>query len=435
MSIRFKLMLLLIGLFFAAIGNAVFTFELESHGEEKLKWVNKTHEILNVTAKLFSALQDAETGQRGYLLATNTFYLEPYYSGVTNAKLNLVRLKELILDDPAQQKTIYSIEKEMKLKFEELKTTIELQQGGNRAEALKLVEENKGKQYMDNIRDYLNSFTNAELVLLEQRRGDFRENRAQITTLITVEIVFFIGLAIITFIFLQKNFFFPLTLLLASAKKVENGEELDIIDVVEKNEMGHLISTFFVMSKKVHKREQILEYTSNHDELTGLKNRITMFDEINDAINGLQASDDKLAVLFMDLDSFKQVNDTLGHDVGDLVLKETATRLNFSVRSNDTVFRVGGDEFLVIARNIKNVSDIHGVVANILKAFETQAMIQGKPIEISLSIGIAVSPDTTSNSNDIVKFSDIAMYAAKNDKDTSYKIFDKSMLRRASDVK
>lgn len=434
MSIRSKLSFLLACLFVASIGNAVFTFILEKSGDEKLAWVNHTNKVLNITEGFLSSMKDSETGQRGYLLTANISYLEPYIDGINKSKDRFNKLKELTLDNILQQKILDSIKVEMNLKFEELSKTIELFQNGNKNKALILVKENKGKKYMDDIRAQFNLFITNELILLEKRKGELAENRIQIRTLIFVEIIFFIGLAIITFMFMQRKFFLPIQLLLLCADKVKTGEELDVSDIVEKDEMGNLLSTFFFMSKSVYDRERSLDYTSKHDELTGLKNRISMFSEIEHAIHGLETSSEKLAILFLDLNSFKQVNDSLGHDIGDLVLKETADRINSSVRSNDTVFRIGGDEFLIIARAVKDVSDIQAVVANILKAFKTKAIIQGHSIDISISIGVAILPDDTNDSREVVKFADIAMYVAKRDKEANYKIFNKGMLRRSNDT-
>ena len=433
MGIRLKLSLLLVFLFIAAIFNSVFTFQLESFGEEKLKWVNHTHVVLHETEKLLGAMKDTETGQRGYLLTSSASYLEPYYNGAVKAEEGFNKLLKLTSDNPAQQEILRSVDKLMKLKFEELGETIELVQEGYMNKALEIVTQNNGKQYMDSIRRQLGSFTNTELILLAQRKGDFRENRARITTLISVEIAFFIGLAIMTLTFLRRSFFLPLQLLLSSAKKIESGDKLEVGDVIEKDEMGNLLSAFFVMSEKVFQREVELNYKAHHDELTGLLNRTTISKEIEESISDLQESGGKLAVLFLDLNLFKQVNDTLGHDVGDLILQESANRLNSSVRSSDTVFRVGGDEFLIIARNIKNTKDVHSLINKILNAFNEPAIIQGKAMDISISIGAALSPDDTNNSDEIVLFSDVAMYAAKRDKDVYFKMFDKGMLRRASD--
>ena len=321
----------------------------------------------------------------------------------------------------------------MDLKFAELDETIALETEGNHTAAHKVVADNRGKKYMDNIRTYLATFTNAELILLEQRKGDFREHRAMITTLIAVEVVIFITLALLTLSFLQKNFFTPLSLLLSSAQKVESGKKIEAVDIVSKDEMGHLLTTFFTMSEKVFKREQELDYKAHHDELTGLKNRLLVRGEIEDAIQQASRDSVKVAVIFLDLNKFKQVNDTLGHDVGDHLLIETAKRLNDATRSLDTVFRLGGDEFLIIARDLRSNSDTLRVVDKILKAFDKPALINGNTMEISISMGVAMTPDDTSDYSDLIKYSDIAMYAAKQDKQTSYKCFSRDMLKRNND--
>lgn len=433
MSIRLKLSLLMSILFLAAIFNTIFTFQLERYGEDKLKWVNHTNEVLYKTLVFQSAMKDSETGQRGYLLTSDISYLEPYYNGVTSAEENLIELERLTLDNPSQQKLLLIIKKDMQLKIDELAKTIDLAQRGGADKAIEIVKNNLGKQYMDDILTDLSLFTNAELLLLEQRKGKFRESRTQLTTLIAVELVFFIGLAIITFIFLQRSFFQPLKLLLSSAKKVESGDKLEVKDVVGKDEMGHLLATFFVMSENVFQREQVLEHKAHHDELTGLKNRISLSKEIKASMNDLERTGSRFAVLFLDLNLFKQVNDTRGHDIGDLILKETANRLHNSVRSSDTVFRVGGDEFLILLRDIKDSRDVDRVAEKILSAFVEPATIEGKPINITISIGAAVSPDNTKNSDDMIKFADIAMYAAKRDQKNSYKAFNPSMLKRVND--
>jgi diguanylate cyclase (GGDEF)-like protein len=104
------------------------------------------------------------------------------------------------------------------------------------------------------------------------------------------------------------------------------------------------------------------------------------------------------------------------------------------VRSSDSVFRVGGDEFLVLARNIENISNVHALVDNLIRAFNEPAMIRGELTDISISIGVAVAPDNANNSSELMEFADVAMYAAKREKDAYSQMFDTGMLRRTSDV-
>ncbi len=240
--------------------------------------------------------------------------------------------------------------------------------------------------------------------------------------------------AVITTSFLNRKLFAPLELLVSNTHKMENGKKLDISDVVESDEMGYLLSRFFEMNEKIHKRTMLLTYKAHHDELTGLNNRTNLYSEIGKSIKALKEFDSKFAVFFLDLDKFKYLNDTLGHDAGDQILKETAARLKNAVRCNDTVFRVGGDEFIILVKDLTAVSDVQDIVSNVLNAFISPVMIAGQAVEISLSLGISVSPDDTNNSEELVKFSDVAMYEAKRDKDTNYKFFARSMLKRISDA-
>lgn len=433
MSIRARLGLYISFLFIAAVGNPVFIFQLEKYGEEKLTWVNHTHQVLIVKERLLGSLKDTETGQRGYLLTENTSYLEPYHNGLLDSESQLELLKKLTSDNPDQLVTLAIVDKEIDLKFKELAHTIKLFQSGSYVESINAVKQNVGKQYMDRIRQQLNKFTNEELLLLEQRKGDFRAHKARITTLMIVEVLFFISLAIITAGFLQKTFFTPLKLLLTSTEKIDRGETVSVADIVSKDEMGHLLTTFFAMSEKVHQRTEDLDYKAHHDSLTGLQNRMKVNEAIQEAIEGLKKQDDKLAVLFLDLNSFKQLNDSLGHEVGDFVLQETARRLNASTRSSDLVFRIGGDEFLVMLNNVKSASYIQEIVVNIMKSFDSSANFNSHSITISPSIGIAIAPDDSVDSDEIIRFADVAMYAAKRDKKDRYKFFDQTMLKRASD--
>ena len=433
MSIRLRLTLLLGLLFFSSIGNIVFTYILEGYGDKKLAWVIHTHDVISMSDKLLSTMIDAETGQRGFLLSNDPNYLEPYYSGVIKSRAQLKKLIEITSDNPAQQKRLVKIQESMNQKIEELKLTISLMQSGKKDEALNIVIQNTGKRHMDNLRSELTSFNHAEHLLLEKRDGDFRESRAQITTLVIFELSLFIFLAVITVIFVKGSLFDPLKLLLASTAKMEKGEAQDVSALLPNDEMGYLLSRFYKMSEKVLEKNASLTYSATHDVLTGLKNRVNIHKEINDAISNLEKSKSKMAVLFIDLDEFKILNDTFGHDAGDLVLKETSLRLKESVRSGDSVFRYGGDEFIILIKDIHNVSQVDKIACEISRRFNVPVLFRGHSIDISLSMGIAISPDDSINSDNLIKYSDIAMYDAKRDKKAKHKFFSKTMVKRWTD--
>ena len=269
--------------------------------------------------------------------------------------------------------------------------------------------------------------------MLEKRKGDYKAHRAKIATVIIIEIVFFIFLGILTVSFLNRNFFDPLNILLLNTKKMEKGNKLDISDITPKHEMGYLMASFYRMNNKVYQRTQTLDYKAHHDELTGLHNRTNLLDEIEKALKNSKEFNTKTAVLFLDLDKFKQLNDTLGHDAGDAMLKETAIRLKNATRSDDIVFRVGGDEFVVLLKNITNISDAENIASNILDAFQAPMMIRDKSINILISFGVSIAPDNSEDPEKLLKMSDIAMYTSKQNKESCYKLFDNSMLKRAGD--
>lgn len=428
MNIRHKLILFISFLFITAIGNALLTFKLESYGEEKLKWVNHTNEVIITTKNLIGAIKDTETGQRGYILTNNVDYLEPYYTGLLDAEIFFMKLRSLTTDNLTQQKRLDSIKKSMKLKFEELIETIKLTEHKDYNKAIEIIKDNKGKKYMDDIRFHIDKFINAEMILLEKRKGDFRAHRAKITTIIIVEIMFFVFLAFMTMSFLNRNLFHPLKLLLSSTHKMEDGKKLEIQDVTSSDEMGYLLASFYKMNEKVHARTQKLDYKAHHDELTGLQNRTSLFDEIENSIIALKETDSKSAIMFIDLNKFKPINDTFGHDVGDAILVETAKRLKSAVRSNDIVFRIGGDEFLVLIEEVRDSSQVELIVSKILKEFAKSGTFQGHEIEIGLSIGVSIAPDDSKEADELVKMADIAMYEAKKDSENRYKMFNVSML-------
>ena len=433
MNVRLKLALFLLVLFSISIVGSILTFKLESYGDEKLIWVIHTHNMITDSEKLLSSMKHAETGQRGYLLTQEITYLEPYYTGMSNAQQMFQELRLLTKDNPEQQAALDNIDKSMKLKFDELALTVELTQYDNLSQALKVVKEDRGKDYMDSLRADLTQFINIEMILLEKRKGGFKENRTQLVTLIKMQIVVLIFLAIATIFFMKRNLFDPLNLLLSSTKKMQQGEKLDIADVVEKNEMGNLLSAFFKMNEIVHEKTEALTYKAHHDELTGLKNRSMVNDDLEYALQHAKRSHSKVAVYFIDLNKFKDINDTLGHDVGDEVLVKTSQLLTKTVRRRDNIYRLGGDEFLIIGQEITQNSGVQRLSSKLLAQFSTPMMIGTEPMDISLSIGVAIYPDHAQQGEELIKYADIAMYEAKKDEGTTCCDFTPSMLKREND--
>jgi len=154
-------------------------------------------------------------------------------------------------------------------------------------------------------------------------------------------------------------------------------------------------------------------HLAHHDGLTGLPNRTLFYDRLNQAIARARRDKESVAVLFLDLDGFKKINDTLGHDIGDALLIETAKRIQACVRESDTVARMGGDEFTAILCNVGTSNGKDIVAQKILDAIRQPFVLHKQSCAVGVSIGIAVYPNSGSNAEDLVKVADTAMYLAK----------------------
>lgn len=162
------------------------------------------------------------------------------------------------------------------------------------------------------------------------------------------------------------------------------------------------------------KSEEMIWRQANFDKVTGLPNRHMLHDRLEQEIKKAQRTSSQMALLFIDLDRFKEVNDTLGHDMGDILLVETARRICKCVRESDTVARLGGDEFTVILPEVSDTSNIERVAQCILKALSEPFHMVDEVAYISASIGVTLCPDDATNVEDMLKNADQAMYVAKN---------------------
>lgn len=167
------------------------------------------------------------------------------------------------------------------------------------------------------------------------------------------------------------------------------------------------------MTEELRKSEERALHLAQHDPLTGLPNRALFADRLNQALSLARRDDTHLALMFIDLDYFKMVNDDHGHGVGDLLLQAVAARLREAVRESDTVGRIGGDEFVVLLPTVGSRSDAQVVAGKIRESLAHPFPVSGHTLNISASIGIAVFPDHGDDEDSLRKAADDAMYAAK----------------------
>ncbi len=166
------------------------------------------------------------------------------------------------------------------------------------------------------------------------------------------------------------------------------------------------ITTRVEETRRLHDR-------AHYDELTQLPNRYLLLDRLNHLIERSERNKSKFTLFYIDLDRFKTINDTKGHAFGDKVLKETASRLLQSIRSSDTVARIGGDEFIVILENTSDINDISMMAETIIKKISEPCSIDGEDIQISCSIGIANYPENGITTDALLLYADKGMYKSK----------------------
>ena len=166
-----------------------------------------------------------------------------------------------------------------------------------------------------------------------------------------------------------------------------------------------------------------MSYQAQHDFLTGLPNRLLLTDRLTQAIALSRRHGNKVALLFLDLDRFKLVNDSLGHAIGDKLLESVAQRLTACVRTSDTICRLGGDEFVVLVSEIEHVDAATQCAEKLLAAVAVPHLVAGHEVRATLSIGISVCPDDGRDAETMLKNADTAMYHAKKMGRNNYQFF------------
>ncbi|MCK5664204.1 MAG: EAL domain-containing protein, partial [Thiotrichaceae bacterium] len=223
-----------------------------------------------------------------------------------------------------------------------------------------------------------------------------------------------IFIAVLGYLVFDRNILKPIArttraLLLQSKGK---SQELNIHSTG--SETQNLIEAFNQMSEQIKQRETRLDHMAHHDALTGLPNRLLFNERLEHATDLTKRSDKKLALMLLDLDRFKMINDTLGHLFGDKLLQQTAARLKHCMRAEDTIARLGGDEFAIILENINHPDEVDKFAHKIITLFREPFHIEEQEVHTSTSIGIALAPLNSSDPASLIRFADIAMYQSKN---------------------
>jgi diguanylate cyclase (GGDEF)-like protein len=204
------------------------------------------------------------------------------------------------------------------------------------------------------------------------------------------------------------------------------------VDLPEAGHGSRLVSFDDATSRR--NTEKILLHAALHDSLTDLPNRRLLSDRIETALNRAERTSRTVAVLFLDLDAFKTINDSFGHDAGDTMLVAVARNIISVLRTCDTVARIGGDEFVVLCEDVSSEGDISLLVGRLLEAIRRPVRLDGQLASVSASIGVAVPGVLNETGDQLVRMADLAMYRAKHNPELDYVIADETLVEVAAPV-
>ncbi|HET6718205.1 MAG TPA: GGDEF domain-containing protein [Rhodocyclaceae bacterium] len=238
------------------------------------------------------------------------------------------------------------------------------------------------------------------------------------------------ALAMLTAIVVARNVTEPLRQMVDAVRHFSLDQKPVPLPLDRHDEIGLLARSVDEMQRQIasqmdelHQRQLKLDHQARHDALTGLPNRMMFFDRLELALARSRRSGLRLALFYLDLDSFKEINDRLGHAAGDTVLQEIGRRLLASVREIDTVARLGGDEFVVLIDGIDDAAPLRMIAQKVLAALAEPIDCQGQPLTLGASIGISTFPTDGTNSTELIGRADDAMYLAKQGGKNNYSFY------------
>ncbi|MDC0663485.1 putative bifunctional diguanylate cyclase/phosphodiesterase [Marinobacter sp. SS21] len=288
---------------------------------------------------------------------------------------------------------------------------------------------------------------------LKVSKSELAEKLEAFVLTLAVLLLAMVALAFILAQAMQRYISAPILRLANFTRRVTSSHDYDLrVPVESQDEIGLLSGTFNDMLETISEQQQIrdaaekalrdkevrleravaeLQYLANYDSLTGLPNRALCMDRIAYAIKHANRTNTCTGVLYLDLDHFKDINDSLGHAVGDELLKATARRLSEMLREEDTLARLGGDEFVIIMTDIDSTENVIPAVSKILDHFDRQFQVSGYSLQSTVSVGVCVYPDDGQTVEALMKAADTAMYKAKEVGRNTYAFYESKMNKLA----
>jgi diguanylate cyclase (GGDEF)-like protein len=358
--------------------NALIAYQTVSSLKQATRSVEEGLQVVELLRGVRSAVADSEAGQRSYIISERKEYLE--HSGellqVADRRLNDIRA--LIGDDAVELKRIDSLQSSIAARTAEFWNALELLENGDRRAALKAISTEESRRNLDHTYELFRQFRAKQGELFMQRTRQLQEHSR--FSLATQYIATFFSLVFLGLIY-------------------------------------YLVYREITVRRQT---EEKLKIVATHDPLTALPNRTLLHERLSQALARAQRHGRPFAVLLVDLDRFKHVNDALGHGVGDTLLQVAARRIYDCLRETDTMARQGGDEFVVLMDELSDREPITRISKRILDAIVEPFVLDGQEIHVAASIGISVYPD---DGRTLLRNADIALYRAKGKGGNNYQFY------------
>ena len=364
------------------VGNTLISYHAMDSMVATSGSVENDLQSLERLKRIRASLDVLESEHRSYILSGSAAHLRQAQDELSGIKLMLDELGRLV-DHASGTQGIQSLEELIVMAIERYRKIAEIHGARGESAALKEVRSSTNARLLDRIYMRLADLTKTEETALLQRTAQVRDN---------------FGVSKVT-TYVASSF-----------------------------NIGLLCFVFYLVYREVRERKQAenaLRFLATHDPLTGLANRLLFSERFETAIGEASASQERLAVLFIDLDRFKNINDTLGHEAGDRLLKEVGARLAACTNGIGMLARQGGDEFVVLIGKLENQNTLSGLCDGILAEVTKPMILDGGEFHVTASIGISVFPVHGEDSQTLLKHADIAMYRAKELGKNTYQFYTK----------
>ena len=290
------------------------------------------------------------------------------------------------------------------------------------------------------------------LVYLVHEDQVFEKARRLALSIIIITLISIAFTLLVLLFLLRYSMIRPLQALMSASQNIASGELNTSLPDLGCDELSDLSRSFNHMAKSLAASDEKIRFIAYHDSLTRLPNRRMFHYLLSNAIAASDRNNDKLALIFLDVDNFKTVNDSLGHDIGDMLLQQFAGRIGECLRDEDSVLapdginedqddsvnqdlvaRLGGDEFTVLLPQLKHATDASFVAQRIIKSMEKPFFVNDHYFKITTSIGITIYPDNGRKSDELIKYADIAMYHAKSQGKNNFQFYSSDLNEAIAD--